>query len=154
MRFSDKLSRVLDAANLSDREAAKRLGDMSPTTLGRWKTGETEPRLSDVALIARVFGVPISYLVDDSLDEPPEPLLSREEEQLLATARALNGGAFEALKRIVNFPLYVSPASHVELTDATLRREKEIMRPKRHVKEKASDHGKSTSGSRSKRGGR
>jgi transcriptional regulator with XRE-family HTH domain len=131
MRFKDKLTRLLDRSNLSDREAAKRLGLLSPTTIGRWKSGETEPRLSDLALLARVFGQTIAYLADDSLEDPPGPLLSQDEEQLLITARALNGGPLEAVRRIVNFPQYVPAASHVELTDATLRRQKELTRPKR-----------------------
>jgi transcriptional regulator with XRE-family HTH domain len=136
MRFHQKLTRVIDEANLSDREAAKRLGNVSPTTVARWKSGETEPKLSDIALIARLFKLPMVYLADDSLDEVPGSGMTADEEQLLKTSRALNGGAAEAIRRILNFATYVPAASHVELTDATLLREKELMRPKRVEKTK------------------
>ena len=72
MRIGAKINKLLRDMNLSDREAAKRIGDVSATTVGRWRKGEGEPSVSEAVRVARLFSVPLDYLAFDEIETAPK----------------------------------------------------------------------------------
>ena len=116
MKLSDKLEILRERSGLSAREVARRLRTPT-TTFGRWLSGETEPRLSESAAIADLFGVPLDFLADDALDEPPPvPELAIDEQAALEFYRDLRAalGPTTALKEVARLaacgPAPESPA--------------------------------------------
>lgn len=73
MEFREKLQRLARDHNMSVREVQERSGIASHSTLNRWLKGAGEPRISDLARLASVFGVSVGYLADDAIKDPGEP---------------------------------------------------------------------------------
>jgi transcriptional regulator with XRE-family HTH domain len=98
MELSKKLTQLRDKRGVSDREIARSLGNVSPTTVGRWMLGKGEPSLSQAIELAAYFAVPISYLAyDDAATAPGE--LPDDEATVLKVYRNLRslGAIDEAL---------------------------------------------------------
>lgn len=70
MQLHEKLDQRREKKGMSVRELARRLGDVSDTTVGRWMTGETEPRFKEVVRLARILGLSLKFLADNSRNEP------------------------------------------------------------------------------------
>lgn len=68
----DRLAFAIDAAmavrGLEDDDLAK-LVDRSPTTVGRWRRGDTVPNALEIVPLAHALGVDPAFL----LDPPPRP---------------------------------------------------------------------------------
>lgn len=102
--MGEKLQLLFERAGWSDREVSRRVGGVSPTTVGRWKTGQTEPRLSEAARLARVLGVPLSWLADDTQDEPPRPADLPGREVIVIEELVRRLGYEEAMRRLLYEP--------------------------------------------------
>ena len=95
MKLHEKIAVLQEKHTSSVRELARRFSagyddKVSANTIQRWIDGEMSPRVSEIARIAEVFGVPVGYLVDDEQDEPEDKKgsgLSVEEEVILGQIR-------------------------------------------------------------------
>src|SRR4051812_30309454 len=102
MRFPEKLSRLCWQRGWSRRELAEALGDVSKSTVSNWITGKTDPRLGELARLARLFEVSVDYLALDEREEPGGDGLGEVQRRVLWAAETVE---YElALKRIMNAP--------------------------------------------------
>lgn len=89
MRLAEKLSMLADQHRVGQRELAEVAG-VSIGTMNRVLNGQAKPlRLDEAARLADFFGVSVSYLADDALDEPPAAELADDERTVLEVYRAL-----------------------------------------------------------------
>lgn len=77
--------------------------DVSQGQVSKWVRGQNVPDIYQAHKLATILLTDIAYLADDSLDHEPGPALSASEQSLLDAARRLDGGADEALYRVLNF---------------------------------------------------
>lgn len=87
MVFSEKLKRLMGTGRYSQSELAKLL-DVSQNLISLWTRGKSVPDMREVLKLSRLFAVPLEWLSDDELDEPP-PGLSEAEQTALDTVREL-----------------------------------------------------------------
>jgi len=72
--FGDRLSAARDAAGLTQKELAKRLG-VKLGTLRNWEDDLNEPRANKLQMVAGLLGVSLSWLLTgrgDGLDPPDD----------------------------------------------------------------------------------
>ncbi len=72
-RLATKLRAVRDSLGLSQSEMWKRLGieeKVSYKAISSYETGTTEPPLPVLLTYAKLAGICVDYLIDDSLDLP------------------------------------------------------------------------------------
>ena len=98
MEFAPKLRKLMFDRRMSQVELAERVGTHQPQ-VSKWLSGEAVPRTPTMLRIARAVGVPLDFLVDDEMDEPPGPLLSPGELAILRMVRRL--GEEEAERRLL-----------------------------------------------------
>jgi transcriptional regulator with XRE-family HTH domain len=96
MEFSEKLKALSDSRRIFQEEIAERL-DVSQSSVSSWMRGKTTPRLPEAIGLAKLFGVSVDYLADDSQEEPVVGL-SDWEVQVLKVARRL--GEDETMDRL------------------------------------------------------
>lgn len=140
-----KLMRLREHTGLSVRETARRFGVVSDTTYGRWEAGLVQPSLAEGQALAAYWGVDVSYLADDDVDEPPHRAeLPHDEKTALSFYRDVRErlGETQALKHMAKLATHAvaegSPSSadgwdHVatmHLHEAEDRRRKEQRRSK------------------------
>lgn len=97
MDLPRKLQSLMEARHLKAADVARETG-MSKTTLGRWIEGVHRPKVAQSLALARFFGVPLEYLVDDAMEAPP-PLPTPQEIAVLEVVRRL--GPAVALDRLL-----------------------------------------------------
>jgi transcriptional regulator with XRE-family HTH domain len=102
MNFPAKLSLLCWQKGWTQRELAEALGDVSKSTVGNWMSGKTDPRLRDLARLARLFEVSVDYLVLDERETPGGNGLSESQRRVLWAAETV--GWEVALRRIMNAP--------------------------------------------------
>jgi transcriptional regulator with XRE-family HTH domain len=138
MRFGQKIEKLCDARGWTKAELARRCR-VSKTTAGRWFDDTRRPFDASLLRLARLFGVPSDFLVDDALDEPPAPEVTEEERTILRVIRVARIGPDEALEAITGWlrgrdasapavarlePIEPRPAAGlVEITDQVTARE-------------------------------
>lgn len=64
MKIGQKLAEYRQAAGLTQREAADQI-HVSRQCLGNWETGHREPRIGDVVLLCRLYGIELDKLIID-----------------------------------------------------------------------------------------
>ena len=64
-----KFDRALDAAKLRQYELEEQLG-LAENRISKWKNGQGNPTWGQLNQIATRLNISVSYLVDDSLDQP------------------------------------------------------------------------------------
>ena len=104
MKTHDKLARSIAERGWSQGDLLKRLPSGSKATLSRWFSGENEPKLSDAFHLARVLELPLSYLADDSQDQPPAPEFTEAERFVVQVIRDLRLTREEAVWRLGHDP--------------------------------------------------
>jgi transcriptional regulator with XRE-family HTH domain len=76
MELHKKLKRLCDAKGLNQTDVM-RITNASKGTASNWMKGKpnggTAPDLESALKLARALGVPLDYLADDDMDEPPSP---------------------------------------------------------------------------------
>jgi transcriptional regulator with XRE-family HTH domain len=102
MSFATKLSKLCWQQGWTQRDLAERLDGVSKSTVSNWMTGKTDPRRKELVQLALVFGVPVTYLASDDLEEPAGDGLSEVQRRVLWAAETV--GYELALKRIMNVP--------------------------------------------------
>ena len=65
MEIGKKLSEYRRAAGLTQREAADRI-HVSRQCLGNWETGHREPRIGDIVMLCRLYGVGLDEIAEAS----------------------------------------------------------------------------------------
>ena len=85
MTFSDKLRRLIDERDVTQRRLASDL-QIPPSTIGGYVQGTSEPDFETLKMIARYFDVTADYL----LDMPDRRIHSAQEADLLRIFRTLS----------------------------------------------------------------
>lgn len=69
MTIGDKIRTLRKSANLNQTELGERLG-VKTNAVSKWECGRVEDiPMSKVKMMASIFNVPVSYLIDDDVDE-------------------------------------------------------------------------------------
>lgn len=100
-RFSEKIKTLMRERRMSQADLAEASG-MPQARVSKILAGEGRIYADQAAAWAKVFGVSLDYLADDTLDAPP-PELSHEDRTILDLARVL--GYQRALLRLATEPL-------------------------------------------------
>lgn len=58
-----KYERLRNEKGVTDYEVSKNTG-VSTATLSEWKKGTYQPKIEKISLIAKYFGVPVTYFLD------------------------------------------------------------------------------------------
>ena len=58
-----KYERIRNEKGVTDYEVSKNTG-VSTATLSEWKKGTYQPKIEKISLIAKYFGVPVTYFLD------------------------------------------------------------------------------------------
>jgi transcriptional regulator with XRE-family HTH domain len=109
MSPGEKLTQWLDEANWSDRYFAGLL-EVSPSTVGNWKSGRSRPRLDDLVAIRKITGLSIDYWALDDLTEPIA--LTPAEQQAVILTRALALSVEEVARRLAGNAVPTNPGVH------------------------------------------
>lgn len=95
--FRKNLRYLRKKAGFSQPYIAEKLGKKSYTTIQKWETGDAEPSLKDVQILAIIYDVDIDSFVKSDLEYEshqlhiqPQYHSNPEEEVLLADFRKLN----------------------------------------------------------------
>lgn len=99
-RFSEKVEFLCGERGWNRAELARRIR-VSKTTAGYWFDGDRKPYDDKLVALARLFSVPVDYLADDSLDEPPAPP-SEDEVKLIDYIRSRSIPFNFAIEALVN----------------------------------------------------
>ena len=83
------------------------LGAVREAAASNWMTGKTDPKLRELAALARLFGVSVDYLVKDELEEPGGDGLGEVQRRVLWAAETV--GYDVALRRIMKAPVLPMP---------------------------------------------
>src|SRR4051794_16411532 len=102
MDFATKLTKLSWQQGWSQRDLSERLDGVSKSTVSNWMTGKTDPRRKELVRLAQLFGVTVTYLASDELEEPAGDGLSEIQRRVLWAAETV--GYELALKRIMNAP--------------------------------------------------
>jgi transcriptional regulator with XRE-family HTH domain len=88
MEFGKKLLKLIHERGDSQQAIADDLG-CSQHLISTWCSGKSEPSFSRARFLAERFGVPLSYLADDDLDEPEPPEVTPHERSIILIFRSL-----------------------------------------------------------------
>ncbi|ASM71601.1 MULTISPECIES: helix-turn-helix domain-containing protein [Roseobacteraceae] len=109
--FGDRVAAAREAAGLSQKELARRLGVRLSTVRG-WEDDRSEPRANRLSMMAGLLNVSMMWLINgegDGLASPEEDPLPRDMRLLLADLRSLRADL-------------VSKAEQVARMEKTLRK--------------------------------
>src|SRR4051794_13000719 len=105
MGYSDKLQKLCALRGLDQSALGKKIG-LSKSTISRILSGSQEPKLTVAYSLAKVLGVTLDYLVDESPEVGANDqlvMLSEEELTILKMVRHLGPAASK--DRLLNVPL-------------------------------------------------
>ncbi len=74
-----RLREARRAAGLTQARAAKAMGGRPQSFMSKLESGERQARFAEVVRLARIYGVPITYLADAVTGEPAFPIADRGE---------------------------------------------------------------------------
>jgi transcriptional regulator with XRE-family HTH domain len=110
MRFDEKLRRLCQRRGLTQAQLMRAVG-ASKSTMSNWFNGKNKPDLETALKMARFLDVPLEYLADDALEEPP-PGLSEEKRRALWLLDQMP--LDEAIRRLMAVPQRPAAAPSVE----------------------------------------
>lgn len=101
--FGDRLAAAREAAGLSQKGLAKRLG-VKARTITSWENDTSEPRANRLQMVAGLLNVSLMWLLTgegDGVDPPgTEPPLSQDARSTLLELRELRAEIDDAAKRL------------------------------------------------------
>jgi transcriptional regulator with XRE-family HTH domain len=102
MKLFEKLNRLADERGLSQRRIAACFGEVGKwkDKINDWFNDKRKPSLVEGLALARCLGVPLEYLADDAMDDPPAPELTEDERAVLDLYRALGLSRAAALRAL------------------------------------------------------
>jgi transcriptional regulator with XRE-family HTH domain len=112
MTLYEKINRLSALKGWGQSEVARRL-KVSRSTVQPWFSGQGKPSYDLLLPLARVLGVSVDFLLDDTLDEPPKEL-TEEERFVLRTIRALEISADEAFRLLSGHPAATTQARPID----------------------------------------
>ena len=74
-RLAEKLLQIRQSLGISQNELVKRLGvqdQINYVFISKYESNKNEPPAHVLLAYARLMGIPVETLMDDSLDLPPE----------------------------------------------------------------------------------
>lgn len=89
---------------LSQEALAEQLG-VSRQAVSRWEQGSAQPDAGNLFQLSRLFQVSADYLLDDALDQPPQPAASPAADPL--RKRRLAGILLAAVGLLGNLVIYI-----------------------------------------------
>lgn len=92
----EKILGLLTERGLTQKQLEHEAG-LSENRISKWKAGQGSPSAVSIGRMAKILGVPAEYLLDDSLDAVPPPILTRDEEELVRAFRLSQLTLAEAL---------------------------------------------------------
>jgi len=81
MAFSNNLRYLRKKFNMSQEDLANKLGYKSFTTIQKWESGVSEPSVTVVKEIAKLFGVSMDQITNDDLSLEPDTLAAHHDEE-------------------------------------------------------------------------
>lgn len=75
MKLPEKIVTLRKGRGLSQEALAEQLG-VSRQAVSRWEQGSAQPDAGNLFQLSRLFQVSADYLLDDALDQPPQPAAS------------------------------------------------------------------------------
>lgn len=115
MGYADKLRRLCVFRGFDRSGLAERAG-LSRSSMSRILSGSQEPKLGVAFRLARILGVSLDYLADDSLESEPENVLAQltsDELTLLKLVRRM--GCEAAMDRLLGLQGSETAASHEDV---------------------------------------
>ncbi|WP_137702169.1 helix-turn-helix domain-containing protein [Marimonas lutisalis] len=101
--FGDRVAGARDAAGMTQKQLAKRLG-VKLSTLRDWENDVNEPRANKLQMLAGILNVSLTWLLDgtgDGIDAPEEVQpINDELAQVLAELRELKARANKTANRL------------------------------------------------------
>lgn len=101
--FGDRLVAAREAAELGQKELAKRLG-VKPKTIAAWENDISEPRANRLQMLAGLLNVSLVWLINGEGEgvAPPggEAVLGADAKSILLEMRELRGDIDEAADRL------------------------------------------------------
>ena len=68
MKTGEKIAKLRRDKNISQEALADMLG-LSRQSVSKWENGSALPTMENLSRLAKIFDVPVSYLLDDSRQE-------------------------------------------------------------------------------------
>lgn len=101
--FGDRLAAAREAAELAQKDLAKRIG-VKAKTIAAWENDISEPRANRLQMLAGLLNVSLMWLLTGEGEgvEPPgtEPALSHDARSILLEMRELRGDIDDATARL------------------------------------------------------
>ena len=104
MKLPEKLVTLRKQRGLSQESMAEQLG-VSRQAISRWEQGSAQPDAGNLFQLSRLFQVSADYLLDDALDQPPQPAASPAADPL--KKRRLAGIILAAAGLLGNLVIYI-----------------------------------------------
>ena len=104
MKLPEKIVTLRKARGLSQEALAEQLG-VSRQAVSRWEQGSAQPDAGNLFQLSRLFQVSADYLLDDALDQPPQPAASPAADPL--RKRRLAGILLAAAGLLGNLVIYI-----------------------------------------------
>ncbi len=104
--FKTKVRALMKARRLSQAAMAQSLGVQQPM-ISRWLANDSPPAdRGRILALAKLLGVSVDYLLDDSLDSPKDADLTLDQKTILDVIKALGLPRDEVLRRLYGPPRY------------------------------------------------
>ena len=104
MKLPEKIVTLRKGRGLSQEALAEQLG-VSRQAVSRWEQGSAQPDAGNLFQLSRLFQVSADYLLDDALDQPPQPAASPAADPL--RKRRLAGILLAAAGLLGNLVIYI-----------------------------------------------
>lgn len=104
MKLPEKIVTLRKSRGLSQEALAEQLG-ISRQAISRWEQGSAQPDAGNLFQLSRLFQVSADYLLDDALDQPPQPAASPTADPL--KKRRLAGIILAAAGLLGNLVIYI-----------------------------------------------
>lgn len=116
--FGDRLAAAREAADLSQKELAKRLGVKSKT-VAAWENDISEPRANRLQMLAGLLNVSLMWLLNgegEGVDPPGvEPALTHDARRVLLEMRELRGDIDDAATRLARLEKHLKKLMEASL---------------------------------------
>ena len=115
--FGDRLAAAREAASLTQKGLAKRLG-VKAKTISAWENDVTEPRANRLQMLAGLLNVSLMWLLNgegEGVDPPgSEPALTHDARAALLELRELRGDIDDASHRLARLEKHLRKLMLVE----------------------------------------
>ena len=104
MKLPEKIVTLRKSRGLSQEALAEQLG-ISRQAVSRWEQGSAQPDAGNLFQLSRLFQVSADYLLDDALEQPPQPAAPPAADPL--KKRRLAGMILAAAGLLGNLVIYI-----------------------------------------------